>query len=155
MQLKKLDLSFYNDHTSLTNALDFENGAWAQNKTRGYGIVLVSINGLTFGIPLRSHIKHDACYIVERATVQGEKGMGLDFSKAVLLLKPSYVSSQNFLVNSSRHNRLKGKSHYITAKFEKYIQRYVHAVNANDTHILQSNSYRFSTLVNYHKELGL
>ena len=104
MQLKKLDSSFYSDHTSLTNPLDFENGTWASNKTRGYGIVLISFNGLTFGIPLRSHIKHDACYVVERATVLGEKGMG---------------------------------------------------VNTSDTHILQSNSYRFSTLVNYHNQLGL
>ena len=155
VQLKKLGPSFYTDNTHLIQSLDFINGAWQAGKIRGYGIVVVSINNLTFGIPLRSNIKHDACYVTVRSNIAGIKGKGLDFSKAVLLKKPSHISPSPFRIPSDEFSKLKGKAAFITNKFEKYVERYVKAVGLNDGNILNSDEFRFSTLINYHSELGI
>ncbi len=155
MKIKKLDHSFYLENTHLIQALDFT-GSWDAEKTRGYGVVLIKVTDeLTFAIPLRSRIKHGASYITERSAVQGERGKGLDFSKAVLIAKPSYVSSSNFKIPPTHHNRLKGKEKYITNSFQKYVHGYIKAVKAKDTNILSSTDYRYTTLQNYHAELGL
>ncbi len=155
MQLKKLDQSFYTENTHLDQALDNIDGSWAEGKVRGYGVVLISIKSLSFGIPLRSRIRHKANYITARSNERGIQGKGLDFSKAVLLTKPTYVSNQIYLIPDSEHKKLLSKEVHITNKFEKYVSRYIHAVNAPDHNILSSPEYRFTTLQHYHFELGL
>ncbi|WP_260608175.1 hypothetical protein [Vibrio cholerae] len=67
MELKKLDQSFYVDNPKVEQDLDFDSqlGTWNSSKTRGHGIVKITINGLTFAIPVRSYIKHNASYILE------------------------------------------------------------------------------------------
>jgi protein AbiQ len=73
MQLKKLDQSFYKDNTHLTQALDNVDGNWVSGKVRGYGVVVINLNGLTFAIPLRSNIKHKAAYITVISSIKGVK----------------------------------------------------------------------------------
>lgn len=90
MRLKKLTESFYRDNTHLIEALDLKDGHWVRGKTRGYGIAIITIKGLTFGIPLRSNIKHSGAYITKRAKREFETNKGLDFSKALLLKQDSY-----------------------------------------------------------------
>ena len=90
MHLKKLDQSFYNENTHLVQVLDKDsNGNWDEKKTRGYGFIFIQIEaGLTFGIPLRSKIKHDASYITKREPDVNDsrvKGKGLDFTNALLI----------------------------------------------------------------------
>lgn len=158
MQLKKLDPSFYNDHTHLIQALDNVNGAWQAGKTRGYGIVLISINNLVFGIPLRSNIPHKAAYLTVRnsPSVKGPPfGKGLDFSKALLITKTSYISTEVFKIPAEEHKKLASKQPYIAQTFQKYVERYIAAVSKSDLHILNSIEYRYTTLQNYHIELGL
>ncbi|WP_228293083.1 hypothetical protein [Klebsiella pneumoniae] len=64
MELKKLDDSFYIDNPIVIQALDFsaEANEWMSHdgKVRGHGIVQIAIGDLTFAIPVRSNIKHDA-----------------------------------------------------------------------------------------------
>lgn len=159
MQLVKLDPAFYTDHTHLVQVLDNVGGVWTAGKTRGYGIVLISINNLTFGIPLRSNIKHKAAYL----TIQNpppvnpgdSHGKGLDFSKALLISSNRYISSETFKIPPTEHARIKSKQHHITNLFEKYVTKYIRAVNKNDIHILNSIEYRHTTLQNYHAELGI
>jgi protein AbiQ len=155
MKLKKLDSSFYSDNTHLVEILDCLNGNWQTGKIRGYGVVVISINSLTFAIPLRSNIRHHAAYITVKSAIRGVKGKGLDFSKALLISKTSHVSNELFKISSSEFKSLKNKEVFITQKFEKYVDHYIKAVNASDQHILQNDEYRFSTLINYHTELGL
>ena len=121
MELKKLDESFYNDNPKIIQALDFDHKTqqWSGNKVRGHGIVSITINGLTFAIPVRSYIKHRASFILE--------------------------------VNK----KLLGKEGHITKQFDKYVNRYIKAVQKDDQRVLNSNEYRFTTLVNYHTELSL
>jgi protein AbiQ len=155
MQLRKLDNAFFIENSHLVQALDNHNGNWQTNKVRGYGIVVINYKGLTFAIPLRSNIKHKAAYITVRSTTPSIKGKGLDYSKALFISEERYISSDIFQIPPAEHKKLLNKEHHITAQFTKYIEHYVKAVNKSDNNILQSNEYRYTTLQNYHVELGL
>ncbi|RZF92502.1 hypothetical protein LY624_03655 [Pseudoalteromonas sp. N1230-9] len=155
MQLKKLDSSFYTENSHLKEALDNHNGNWAQGKIRGYGIVLITINSLSFAIPLRSNIKHKSSYITVKSNQANIEGKGLDFTKALVIADQKYISNLPFKISSSEHQKLANKEYYITKKFEKYVEKYINAVSKPDENILGSVDYRFSTLCNYHAELGL
>lgn len=153
MKIIKLSPSFYSDNIHLIEALDNVNGRWIDGKTRGYGVVIVHLNQLTFAIPLRTNIKHKAAYITVKSPSPHIKGKGLDYSKAVLITSASYLSDQLFNIPSDEHQKLVKKDFFITNKFEKYINRYIQAVKKGDKNILNSPEYRFTTLKNYHVEL--
>lgn len=147
MELKKLEELFYTENTHLVEVLDKSSaGQWTTNKTRGYGIVICSYKELRFGIPLRSNIKHRSAFLTN-------ENKGLDFSKCVLLLKDEYISVDPFLIPQDEHNLILSKSHHIKQRFSKYVEHYVHGHKKTDENILRD--YKFSTLVNYHVELGL
>lgn len=79
----------------------------------------------------------------------------MDYSKAILITDPAYVSADIFLLkNKKAAKNLLSKEAHITKQFSKYVERYVKAVSKNDKNILRRD-YRFSTLINYHNELGL
>jgi len=153
MQLRKLDQTFYADNAKLVEALDNVDGSWESGKVRGYGVVVIDLNGLTFAIPLRTNIKHHAAYITVKSSDHGVKGKGLDFSKAVLISKASHVSSQLFKISPDEHKKLINKKVFITDKFEKYVEHYIKAVKTSDQNILNSDEYRYTTLQNYHSDL--
>lgn len=155
MLLKKLDQSFYDENTHLKEVLDLKDGVWIEGKTRGYGIVLIELNGLTFGVPVRSNIRHKASYITNRSNQPGILGKGLDYSKALLLAKPDYISSMPFKIDTRQHELLKDKAIFISKSFEKYVTKYVRAIRKADSNVLTSNEYRYTTLQNYHIELGI
>ena len=155
MQLKKLDNTFYIDNSHLKEALDNHNGHWVEGKVRGYGVVIIEINDLCFAIPLRSRIKHSASYITVKSKQKGIKGKGLDFTKALLISEPKYISNLPFKISADEHKKLADKEFFITLQFEKYVSKYIKAIQKSDRNILQSPNYRFSTLCNYHEKLGL
>jgi protein AbiQ len=150
MKIVKLDETFYKDHTHLIQAIDNHNRVWATGKSRGHAVVVISINNLRFGVPLRSKIKHKAAYFTTQ-----DKDKGLDFSKALLISKDSYISNAIFKIPSVEHNKLSGKEAHITNSFEKYVRKYMNAITKNDKNILNSIEYRHTTLQNYHIELGI
>lgn len=159
MELKKLDNSFYQNNPVVLEALDFnaKTNSWSDgDKVRGHGIVQIQLNGLTFAIPVRSHIRHDDCYIIVRNTDKNDiRGMGLDYSKAMLITDPTYVSAEIFLLKNKRAAKdLLSKEAHVTKQFSQYVERYVEAIRKNDKNILRRD-YRFTTLINYHAELGL
>lgn len=147
MLIKKLEQSFFNENVHLQEVLDKKLGVWDDEKKRGYGILLIELNSLRFGIPLRSHINHKFCF----KTVDNK---GLDFSKALLLLKDEYISSSPFMIPAAEFVKIKDAAHIIQRKFSKYVDRYVEIVAKQDRNVLERN-YKFSTLRNYHLELGL
>ncbi|MDQ7731047.1 type III toxin-antitoxin system TenpIN family toxin [Halomonas sp. SpR8] len=146
MLIQKLEAEFFEENSHLVEVLDKRNGVWDGEKERGYGILLISYNSLRFGIPLRSHIKHKFCFFTD-----GSKG--LDYTKAVLLVKDDYISQTPFMIPSDEYVKIKDRTHHIGDKFSKYVNKYVDGVGKNDRNVLRD--YRFSTLQNYHKELGL
>lgn len=158
MELKKLDGSFYQDNPAIIQALDFdaETQTWAEGKTRGHGIVQISINDLTFAIPVRSNIRHDASLILQVDRRYHIKGMGLDYSKAMLIRDSKHVTEAPFVLKSKKAGKkLVGKEEHITKQFQKYVEKYIAAVKSGDSNILESWEYIYTTLINYHEELGI
>lgn len=159
MELKKLDSTFYQNNPVVLEALDFDakTNSWlGGDKVRGHGIVQIQLHGLTFAIPVRSHIRHNDCHIIERDKGRNDiRGMGLDYSKAMLITDPTYVSADIFLLRNKKAAKdLLSKEAHVTKQFSQYVERYVEAIRKNDKNILRRD-YRFSTLINYHTELGL
>ncbi|ADW71606.1 type III toxin-antitoxin system TenpIN family toxin [Granulicella tundricola] len=146
MLIQKLEPLFFKENTHLVEVLDKSNGIWTAEKSRGYGILVISYNNLRFGIPLRSHIKHQARFLTD-----GTKG--LDYSKAVLLTKDEYISTTPFMIPPDEYVKIKDRTHHINGQFAKYVEKYVTAVQKNDENVLRN--YKFSTLQNYGLELGL
>lgn len=145
MKISKLLPVFYNNNNHLSETLD-GNGTPGE-KNRGYGIVVIEINnGMCFGIPLRSHLRHRHGF----KTI-GDKG--LDYSKAVLIENAALIG-QTFKIPHDEYVKIKDREHFITSRFQKYVERYIVLANRGDNNALQQ-SYRYTTLVNYHAELGI
>lgn len=135
MKLAKLEQVFFTQNAHLVEVL---------HKQRGYGIVVISVaGGLTFGIPLRSHIKHGACF----RTV-GDAG--LDYSKALMITDPAHLGG-SFKIPPNEYVKIADREIFITQRFEKYVEKYISGVRKNDANILRE--YQYSTLQNYHVEL--
>ncbi|WP_448465277.1 type III toxin-antitoxin system TenpIN family toxin [Martelella sp. AMO21009] len=147
MELKKLTEVFYHENSGLTEVLDKVDGEWTPRKTRGYGIALIDFRKLRFGIPLRSHISHKHCFITS-----GSKG--LDYSKAVLLMNDAYISEMPFKIPNEELTYIREKNAFICRQFGRYVDGYVRAVREGN-HPVIAVRYRFTTLVNYHSELGV
>ncbi|MGC9445659.1 type III toxin-antitoxin system TenpIN family toxin [Cereibacter johrii] len=147
MQLVKLKEEFFAANTHLVEVLDKDHeGRWDKAKVRGYGIAVVQISGgLTFGIPLRSHIHHNECY-------RTNDKKGLDYSKAVLIADDSHIGDP-FRIPTDEYIKLADHEHFITGRFEKYVLGYIKALQKNDENILRR--YKYSTLQNYHHQLGI
>lgn len=158
MLVRKLEDLFYEENVHLHEVMDKDKttGNWNDDKTRGYGIVVIDLQNLKFGIPLRSHIprgnKH--CFITKE-TRDGRVRKGLDFTKAVLLLKDEYVSNVTFNIPVDELKTLRDNEYIISKKFDKYVVQYVeHTRNGTRVSMLV-REYGFSTLRNYHSELGI
>ena len=102
LPLKKLTENFYLENSGLLEVLDKDLGqGWkSSSKVRGYGIILISINSLTFGIPLRSNIKHKQAFFTTPKTDNDQYGRkGLDYSKAVLITDNNHVDNSSFRIH--------------------------------------------------------
>ncbi len=146
IQLRTLTDQFYADNKGLQEALDGSN----DGKVRGYGIVVIDLNGLVFGIPLRSHLNHKFGFVSERS--EGVK-KGLDYTKALLIKKEEYVSRAYKIPTPEFTPHINDNKEKIQEDFNKFVNRYIEANVKKDENILRN--YRYSTLKNYHKELGL
>jgi protein AbiQ len=138
MQIAKIERAFFNNNAGLVEILDKGAG-------RGYGIAVITVgDNLKFGIPLRSNMKHKSGFItVERK--------GLDFSKAILIEDDAHIGT-TFKIPAEEYKRIQDRAHFITGRFQKYVDKYIKSVNKKDPHVLWE--YRFSTLQNYHDVLG-
>lgn len=116
---------------------------------RPYTMVDVSINGLDFGIPLRSGIKHEYALWTDK-----ENHCGLDYSKAVLIADKTYIDEKVPFIRGNEHNSLKGKEYILKKGFESYIKKYKKALSRID---IERNKQicQYSTLQYFHKELGI
>jgi protein AbiQ len=148
----QLSPDFYREHTHLAEMIDK-----GRDKGRGYGVLLVNVLGYKFAIPVRSKMamKHPGNFTTKIHSPEGKNVRhGLDYTKAVIITDDRFINTQKefMLVEKSDYVKINDNEHKIIADFEKFVRKYIKAVNKNDRNIL--NDYRFSTLVNYHKELG-
>lgn len=145
MKISKLRPVFYQNNQHLSETLD---GTGTKGeKNRGYGIVVIEVDDdMRFGIPLRSNLNHKHGF----KTIDRK---GLDYSKAVLIKNAAFIG-ETFKIPQDEYVKIKDREHFIKARFQKYVGRYIKLANKGDTKALQQ-SYRYTTLVNYHAELGI
>lgn len=150
-EIRQLTADFYKEN-NLVEMLD--KGA---DKGRGYGVLLVKVEGYKFAIPFRSRmLKHHKANYTTRIYKDGDKEVrhGLDYTKAVIIKEDRYVSNRTFfLEQQSDFIKISQKEHFIKSQFEKYVKKYIRALEKEDKNILNSLDYRYSTLQNYHNEL--
>ena len=109
-----------------------------QKRNRPYACLEIQVYGKTFAIPFRHHISHKYCFPTY-------KDYGLDYTKAVLILKPSYIATGTPQINQKEYNILKGKEAQIAREFSKYVKLYQKAKQYPDSPHYAS-ILRYSTL---------
>ena len=116
MKYTFLTQQFYDDHTNCPQIL--------QKKDRPHVQLTLVVNGITWCIPMRSHVTHPHAYITDRTN-----HCGVDFSKAVAI-----VDTGKYLDTATKphirpleFNALRGKEYILQQKFQKYIREYKHA----------------------------
>lgn len=92
-----------------------------QKQKRPYIQVEVVVDGVLFGVPLRSSINHPHVLWTDR-----ENHCGVDFSKAVVILNPDdYIDKDKIPhIRQNEFDSLRGKEHIIQNKLKKYISDY-------------------------------
>lgn len=108
-----LSEKFYEDHILCTEI--------ERKKNRPYIIITVVINGVLFGVPLRSNINHPHVLWTDKPN-----RCGVDFSKAVVIADAdNYIdSARSPYIRPNEFQALKGKDFIIEQKLKKYIADY-------------------------------
>lgn len=91
-----------------------------KKENRPYLILIIELDGIQFGIPFRTNIKHRFAYKFINSNKVTETITGLDFSKAVVIEDPKYLGERAFVDFNENRDVL---SHYkeIKEKFIKYV----------------------------------
>lgn len=112
-----------------------------QKATRPYTQIYTSIGGCTFAIPLRSHIYHPHVLWTDKA-----HHCGIDFSKAVIILKDEYIDSSIAPhIRQNEFDSLRGKEFIIKRRMIKYVHEYKEA-KCDTKNPRSQNLCAFSTL---------
>lgn len=104
---------FYNDYKSCAEI--------EKKKTRPYIRIAIEVDGVLFGIPLRSNINHPHVLWTDK-----DNRCGVDFSKAVVITDPNrYIDTKaSPYIRPNEFKELKGKEHVVQEKMRKYIIKY-------------------------------
>ena len=147
MEFHRLTTAFYTQFSHCEEILTKEE--------RPYYVLLLELEGLTYAIPLRSHITHKFCHIADNINGQNS---GLDYSKAVVITDLSnYIDPTPVTIRQNEFNILKKHEYLIEKQFTSYVKSYKKLIirrQKNPT-LPVSSLCRYSTLKYFHKELGL
>ena len=123
-------------------------------KNRGYGIVSITIDNLTYAIPLRSNMNHNNGF----KTISMRRGKkliwnALDYSKALIVQQDDIESTAFQLRTQEEFNKIQLNKEKIKSEFEEYVSAYLECIkNGTST---TDRRFKFSTLKYFHAELGL
>ena len=115
-------------------------------------LLLLTIDGLTYAIPFRSHIKHKYAFFTDI-----ENGCGIDYTKSIIIKDKDYIleefNGKPIWIRPNERKALFGQKYKIVKELKNYIKEYKRAVkNGVNEKIFV---YKISTLQYFHKELGL
>ena len=138
IELRKLTQKFYDDYPqSLYPEIEYKLG-------RPYVILLVKIRKKTFAIPFRTNIKHSSCYKFKSTKRIANSSTGLDFSKAVVIIKKEHLGDLTYIDNKE-YVELQNKYYFVLKKFKKYVYDYVHYKRYGGNKYIEKR-YRYTTL---------
>jgi protein AbiQ len=123
-------------------------------KNRGYGIVSITIDTLTYAIPLRSNMNHSSGF----KTISMKRGKkliwnGLDYSKALIVQQSDIESTAFKLREQKEFDKIQSNKSKIQSEFEKYVTAYRESVEKGTS--TKDPRFKFSTLQYFHAELGI
>lgn len=112
---------------------------------------LVNCLGITFAVPLRSHIKHEYAVFTDKG-----KTKGLDLSKAVVIndMTRFVDTTTTVYISDEEYKTLLGKEKFLSNKLETYIKKYKKALKKPELS-KNKNLIEHSTLQYFHKELNI
>ena len=145
VELRKLSNEFYKDFPHS------EYPEMESKQERPYVVLLVEINGIRFAIPLRTNIRHSYCYKFRTSDRETNSSTGIDFSKAVVISKDSYLGEETD-INDKEYLELQEKTYFIINKFKKYVDGYVdYKKNGGNAFVIKR--YQYSTLQYFDSDL--
>ena len=106
--------------------------------------MLVTINSVRFAIPLRTNIRHAYCYKFRTSDRETDSATGIDYSKAVVISKDSYLGETTD-INDKEYLELQQKTFFILNKFKKYVNDYINYKKHGGNEYV-AKRYVFSTL---------
>lgn len=118
VELRKLSKEFYNAYPHN------EFPEMEAKLGRPYVVLLVKINNVKFAIPLRTNIRHSYCYKFKTSDRGTDSITGIDYSKAVVISKDSYLGEVTD-INDKEYLELQQKTFFIINKFKKYVNDYI------------------------------
>jgi len=147
MEFHRLSTAFYAQFNRCEEILTKEE--------RPYYVLLLELDGLTYAIPLRSHITHPYCFIADSSSSQKS---GLDYSKAVIITDSAkYIDPAPVTIRQHEYNFLKQREYLVKKQFSSYVALYkkeIHRRQENPA-LPVSSLCRYASLKYFHKELGL
>jgi len=141
---------YFIDNSDFVELLDTNNTQ--KQSSRFHLFINVNYNGNQFYIPLRSNVKHgNSGFSVPSST---RSNAGLDYRKALIVNDSKYIQRPSIVkIPSSQINHIQSNITAIAKGFSSYVSGYIKSANKNREHL--DSKYKFSTLHNFHKELGV
>jgi protein AbiQ len=147
MEFHRLTPAFYAAYSQCSEILTKEE--------RPYYVLILEVGGVTYAIPLRSHISHQYCFIADNSDGENK---GLDYSKAVVIAdREKYLDPAPVTIRQNEFNVLKQQEFLIQKQFSSYVQSYKKEIlrRQKNPAFPVSGLCRYSSLQYFHKELGL
>jgi len=147
MEFHRLSATFYSQFGQHEEIL--------KKEERPYYVLLLELDGLTYAIPLRSHITHSYCFIADSSSGQNS---GLDYSKAVVIIDTSqYIDPSPVTIRQHEYNVYKQREHHIRKQFSSYVAMYKKEIRRRlkNPALPVSSLCRYASLKYFHQELGL
>ncbi|MGN0019139.1 MAG: type III toxin-antitoxin system TenpIN family toxin [Candidatus Gastranaerophilaceae bacterium] len=115
--------------------------------SRPYVMLLMKIDGLTFAIPIRSHLNHKFGFITNKTT-----NAGLDYTKAIIILNQDYIANiQRITITKEEMMMISSYKDLIIKDFKRFLNTYKRKIKNN----LNENLLKFTSLQYFQRELGL
>jgi len=143
---------YFSDKENFVEMLDF--GDRLKQSTRCYFSVATTYNGNSLFVPLRSVIDLSVGKMGYPLPSSSRPKAGLDFRKILIVNNVEHISIlQHPNISSSQMTKLVGEVMRIESRAVDYVSGYVKSAKKRREKI--DSKYRFSTLHNFHKELGI
>lgn len=123
-------------------------------KDRGYGVVSITINDLTYAIPLRSNLNHTNGFKTIYKKIGGQIiWNGLDYSKALIVELDNIEPISFNTKNQKEFDKIQANEDKIKSEFEEYVSNYIECVKKGTSST--DRRFKFTTLQYFHSELGI
>lgn len=146
---------YFEAHQDFIKVLDV--GNVGKQSKRTHLCIKIELSKNTFYIPLRNNLGSEIRKfgrIGHAVPSEKRENAGLDFRYAMIINDPTYIEVQTERkIPSSQYRRIQRDYHLIQSEFEVYLKGYSKA--ARKRRIEKEPLYRESSLINFHKELGL